>query len=125
MKATFSMNQSRKEHIIYVVVWSVLFAAPLLSLYVRTASDPNLSFDWNEIFIVWRRFAVYLLLFLIHNFLLAPLLVHHHRRFVYFSNGIGNNVILNRLRLFLGPGRHRSRFRHLPVQPPRARSQET
>ena len=79
------MNQSRKEHIIYLVVWGVLFAAPLLSLYVRTASDPNLSFDWNEIFIVWRRFAVYLLLFLIHNFLLAPLLVHHHRRFVYFS----------------------------------------
>ena len=79
------MKQSRQENLIYLVVWSLLFAAPLLSLYVRTVSDAGRVFDWMEVFIVWRKFAVFLLLFLVHNFLLAPLLVHGHKRAVYFS----------------------------------------
>jgi len=78
-------RQSRQENLIYLVVWGLLFAAPLLSLYVRTISDPNLTFDWSEVFVVWQKFAIYLLLFLVHNFLLAPLLVHQHRRTLYFS----------------------------------------
>ena len=78
-------NQSRQENLIYLVVWVMLFAAPLLSLYVRSVNDPNTSFNWTEVFIVWRKFAIYLVLFLIHNFLLAPLLVHHQRRMLYFS----------------------------------------
>ena len=79
------MKQSRQENLTYLVVWSLLFAAPLLSLYVRTVSDTNLTFDWSEVFVVWQKFAVYLLLFLIHNFLLAPLLVYKHKRLAYFS----------------------------------------
>ncbi len=75
----------RQENITYLVVWGLLFAAPLLSLYVRTVSDANLVFDWTEVFIVWRKFAVYLVLFLVHNFLLAPLLIHGRRRVAYFS----------------------------------------
>ena len=34
---------------------------------------------------VWRHFTLYLVLFLIHNFLLAPLLIHQHRRVLYAS----------------------------------------
>ena len=79
------MKQSRQENLIYLVVWGLLFAAPLLSLYVRTISDPDITFDWTEVFIVWRRLSVYLLLFLLHNFLLAPLLVYKRKRILYFS----------------------------------------
>ena len=79
------MKQSRQENLIYLVVWGLLFATPLLSVYVRTMSDANAVFNWTEVFIVWRKFAVFLLLFLIHNFLLAPLLVMLHRRVAYFS----------------------------------------
>ena len=79
------MKQSRQENIIYLVVWGLLFAVPLLSLYVRTISDENVIFDWKEVFVVWRKFAVYLLFFLVHNFLLAPLLVYKRKRVAYFS----------------------------------------
>ena len=79
------MKQSRQENLIYLAVWGLLFAAPLLSLYVRTASNQNAVFDWTEVFIVWRMFAIYLILFLVHNFLLAPLLVHKRKRVAYFS----------------------------------------
>lgn len=79
------MKQSKQENLIYLVVWGLLFAAPLLSLYVRTVNDTNLPFDWTEVFLVWRKFVVYLLLFLVHNFFLAPLLIHKHKRVMYFS----------------------------------------
>ena len=80
------MKQSRQENLIYLAVWGLLFAVPLLSLYVRTVNDPNIEFDWSEVFFAWRLFAVYLLLFLIHNFLLAPLLVHGGKRVVYYAS---------------------------------------
>ena len=85
MNRLYWMKQSRQENITYLVVWGLLFASPLLSLYVRTINDANLTFDWTEVFLVWRRFAVYLLLFLVHNFFVAPLLIHKHKRMLYFS----------------------------------------
>ncbi len=79
------MKQLRQENIFYLIVWGLLFASPLLSLYVRTVNDSSVVFDWSEVFIVFRKFSVYLAIFLVHNFLLAPLLVHRHRRLAYFS----------------------------------------
>ena len=78
-------NQSRQENLAYGVAWSLLFATPLLSLYLRTSNDPYLEFNWDEVFFVWGRFSIFLLLFLIHNFLLAPLLIHQHKRMLYAS----------------------------------------
>ncbi len=79
------MKQLRQENIFYLIVWGLLFATPLLSLYVRTVNDSAVEFDWSEVFIVFRKFSVYLAIFLIHNFLLAPLLVHKNKRVAYFS----------------------------------------
>ena len=79
------MKQSRQENLIYLAAWSLLFAAPLLSLYVRTVSEPDLAFDWTEVVFVWRKFVPFLLLFLVHNFLLAPMLVYGQKRVTYFS----------------------------------------
>ena len=81
----FWMKQSQQENLIYLVVWGLLFLAPLLSLYVRTVSTPNLVFDWTEVFIVWQILALFLVLFLAHNFLLAPLLIHQQKRVAYFA----------------------------------------
>ncbi len=77
------MKQSRQENIIYLAAWGLLFAAPLLAMYIRTSGNDGHTFDWTEVMLVWRKFAVYLLLFLIHNFLLAPLLVHRRKRAAY------------------------------------------
>jgi len=79
------MKQSLQENLIYLAVWVLLFLAPLLSLYVRTMNDMYLLFDWTEVFLVWRRLLLFLVLFLVHNFLLAPLLIHRNKRIAYFS----------------------------------------
>ena len=85
MTIRYWMKQFRQENLIYLAVWGLLFAAPLLSLYVRMVSDSDITFNWTEVFTVWRHFLLYLVLFLIHNFLLAPLLVYGHKRIAYFS----------------------------------------
>ena len=77
-------QQSRHENLTYVALWGMLFLAPLMSLYIRTTADTSQSFDWNEVLMVWRQYVVFLLLFLIHNFLLAPLLVYRQKRLFYF-----------------------------------------
>lgn len=78
-------NQSRHENMMYLVVWGLLFLAPLLSLYVRTINHEDATFNWTEVLIVWRSFAIFLVLFLLHNCFLAPLIVHQQRRVLYFS----------------------------------------
>ena len=76
-------EQSKYENVAYVALWGLLFAAPLLSLYVRTANDSDLTFNWQEVWMIWRHFGVYLLIFLVHNFVLAPLLIYRHKRWLY------------------------------------------
>ena len=81
---TFSKDK-RQETIIYLVLWRLLFMAPVLSFYIRTATVGNVSFDWHEVFIVWQRYAVFFAIFLLHNHLLAPLLVYRQKKVLYLS----------------------------------------
>lgn len=37
----------------YCVVWGLLFAAPLLSLYAYSLKDDNVTFGWTAVLIVW------------------------------------------------------------------------
>lgn len=88
MKKQFYWMQhhSRQEHLVYAAMWALLFLAPMLSLYVRTVNDSMQTFDWQEVFIVWRQYTVFLLLFLIHNYLLAPLLIYQQKKILYVSS---------------------------------------
>ena len=76
-------KQSKYENTAYAALWGLLFAAPLLTLYIRMMNDSTVKFNWQEMFFVWRQLAVYLLLFLVHNFILAPLLIYRHKRWLY------------------------------------------
>ena len=76
-------KQFKHENLTYAALWGMLFLAPLMSLYIRTVSDSTLTFDWKEVFLVWRLYAIYFVLFLVHNFLMAPLLVYRQKRAWY------------------------------------------
>ena len=64
------------EHLIYIALWAILFIAPLVSVYVRSAHDAKYVFQWDDVFMVWHIYLVYLVVFLIHNFAFAPMLVN-------------------------------------------------
>ncbi len=53
--------------------------APVMSLAIRMANT-DISFDWNEIFTVWKQFALFFVVFLIHNHLMAPMLIYQQRK---------------------------------------------
>ena len=76
-------NKHRQETLIYLVLWGILFITPVMSLYIRSISGH--TFDWSEVMMVWRRYGIYFAFFLIHNHLLAPLLVYKQRKAAYFS----------------------------------------
>ena len=76
-------RQGRKEAIIYLVLWIVLYMAPAISLYVRMTNCQDVIFDLEEIIRVWQFITIFLIAFLIHNFLLVPILVYRHQVWPY------------------------------------------
>lgn len=72
-----------KENLIYLALWLILFLAPVASMFFRASSNTEMGFDWSEVFHVWRIYAIYFVIFLIHNFILAPLLIYKHKKTMY------------------------------------------
>ena len=72
-----------KEYLVYLLLWIVLFVVPVFSMAVRTREDGMSAFDWQEVFCVWKIYTVFLAIFLIHNFILAPMLVSRRRTWLY------------------------------------------
>jgi hypothetical protein len=72
-----------RENIVYIVLWAILFIAPLVSVYVMNRYMGANDFDWRETWHIWRLFLAFLVVFIIHNYFLAPLLVYKHRPYAY------------------------------------------
>ena len=79
---TTKMNY-RKEHIIYTMMWIALYLSPLMSIYMRMSGNPHIDFSWDEIINAWKFNTVWIVMFAIHNFLLAPLLIIKRRTWLY------------------------------------------
>lgn len=79
-------KDKRQETIIYLVLWGLLFTAPVLTLYIRVASNSADTFDWHEVFLVWRQLAVFFAVFLLHNHLLAPMLIYRQKKMLYAAS---------------------------------------
>ena len=73
----------RKEHVIYTIMWIVIYLAPVMGLYMRMSGNPDIDFSWAEILNAWKFNTVWIVMFAIHNFLLAPLLILKRRTCLY------------------------------------------
>ena len=69
---------SKKENIVYTGLWAAIFLSPIVTVYLKTMYDANAFFDWQAIFNVQKMFFFYFGAFLIHNYLLAPLVIYKH-----------------------------------------------
>jgi hypothetical protein len=85
--------RANKEHLIYLGLWIIMFLAPILNQYFRTVSGSAMVFRWAEVFIVWKIYLAYFAIFLIHNFILAPLLIYKHRTWIYVSTTLSLVVL--------------------------------
>ncbi|MBQ2196997.1 MAG: histidine kinase [Prevotella sp.] len=72
-----------KENLVYLGLWLTLFLAPVVTMFFRPSSNTEMDFDWSEVFHVWKTYVIYLVIFLIHNFILAPLLIYKNKKTMY------------------------------------------
>lgn len=93
-------GQKRQENILYAVLWTMLFAAPILAMMFFSGqkelgdtyaplsfsfSTPLRAYDWQSVFNTWKLLLPFFVVFLVHNFFLAPILVYGSKRWKYFS----------------------------------------
>lgn len=82
-------RQTKQETIIYSIVWAVLFLSPLVSL-IFSHEDASMESSWvtRSLNDAWGTLAVFFIVFLIHNHLLAPILVKQKRVKLYIISCI-------------------------------------
>ncbi len=96
-------GQKKSELILYVALWAVLFAAPVISMLVgdfftsspeeaqavSSAASSSIassdSWDWQGVWNAWGLLSMFCITFFIHNFLIAPLVVYSNRKWTYGS----------------------------------------
>ena len=100
-------KEHRQETIIYLALWILLFMAPVMSLAIRTANT-DITFDWQEIFTVWKQYALFFVVFLIHNHLLAPQLIYRQRKWLYIASCLGIIILFHTYQC-----NHRPNFREM------------
>lgn len=76
-------NQS--ENIVYLALWMVAFMAPIASMYVHNTLDEGQEFHLEEALFVCRIYLLFFIIFCIHNWLLAPLLIYKNKKYLYFT----------------------------------------
>lgn len=108
------------ENMLYAVLWTILFAAPLLSSYFTGQNDSSVqSMDWEGVWHAWQIMALFFVTFLIHNFFIAPLLVYRNMKGGYMLlTGLLAIVFVSVL-LFLTPSHPEPRPMHpeIPAGP--------
>ena len=64
----FSRKQTIGENLLYVMVWAAIILVPVLNSQMMSEMHINLQ----NVLIAWRQVAPYLIIFIIHNCILAP-----------------------------------------------------
>lgn len=87
-------GQKKMELVLYVTLWTILFAAAALSVYwdglnptpeemLSPVSVKSSGYDWIGLMGTWKFLAMFCIFFFIHNFLIAPLLVYRNKKWLY------------------------------------------
>lgn len=96
-------GQKKSEIILYVVLWTILFAAPPVSMLVgdfffspapdasmaqtvasaSAEAAKSMTIDWQTVFNAWKLLVMFCITFFLHNFFIAPLLVYGNRKWTY------------------------------------------
>ncbi len=102
---TTKMNY-RKEHFIYTLMWILIYISPFMGTYMRMSSNPHIEFSWYEVLNAWKFDTVWLVLFAVHNFMLAPLLILKRRTILYVTLSFALLGVAMGILWFLRPAYH-------------------
>lgn len=75
----YSIKIKRGESIVYLVLWSVILLMPVF------ISNTDYGLNWSKVVHEWIRFLPFLIVFLVHNYLLFPRFFIHNKQVFYYS----------------------------------------
>ena len=117
------MTQDRRqvilENLIYLIIWMILFAAPVFGF--RYHNDA--SVEWNEVFRSWKMLVPFFILFIVNNYILIPCLLLRKKRLWYLLSAL----LLTGLVYLINPfplrynGQHKERLESLDQSEQRGR----
>ena len=103
----------KQEHVTYIATWLLLFSTPMLILIIHASSNSNLDIDWWTIMHIEEILAMYFVAFLVHNFLLAPMLLYKQQTWRYVCSILILVVAFIALQSWIRPIMHEQQ-RHRP-----------
>ncbi|MBQ9676037.1 MAG: histidine kinase [Bacteroidaceae bacterium] len=74
-----------EEKLSYTLIWLLVFALPLVGAYYRYTGQTDATFEWDEVTRSWKEYLPFLLLFIVHDWLIAPLIVHENKKLAYLG----------------------------------------
>lgn len=66
----------RSEGAVYTAVWAMVFLGPAMNLYVRMLNIDEGCFPFSELLHSWTYSTIFLMAFMVHDRLLAPLVIY-------------------------------------------------
>lgn len=76
-------GQKKAELTLYLVLWTILYTLPVLSMYFEAAMLHYTSYDWVGVYRAWTLLTMFFVTFSMHNLFIAPLLVYRNRKLAY------------------------------------------
>lgn len=61
------------ENVVYALVWTAIYLIPFMNAHLMSESNV----DFGKVIISWAKISPYFIIFLLHNYLIAPLLMKH------------------------------------------------
>ena len=77
-------KQAIGENLLYVMVWAAIILVPVLNSQMMSEMHINLE----NVLIAWRQIAPYLIIFLIHNAVIAPRYMLRHKYWKYLLSNL-------------------------------------
>ena len=103
----------KQENVTYIAMWLLLFSTPMLILIIHASSNSKLDIDWWTIMHIEEILAMYFVAFLVHNFLLAPMLLYKQQTWRYVCSILILVVAFIALQSWIRPIMHEQQ-RHRP-----------
>lgn len=100
------------ETSIYIGLWVLLFAAPVLVEWVQMQTDFTQDFHWQEVWMAWKQLLPFALVFIVHDIWLAPLLIFRQRRKLYFALMTALFALFVTYQCTQRPPEHKRHFHH-------------
>lgn len=116
-------GQKKAENLLYAALWLILYIAPVFTEFVNEAVTHR-PFNWFMLTGEWMTLSVLFLVFCLHNYLIAPVLVYRKRVWAYLLLLVVLFVSLGVFQRYFSPhrrwhGPRRARMEMLRQQMPR------